>query len=69
MPRDGTESLRGLGGGGPSKVGTGNAMRARDVSREPVEADQATPAAGVGPARATQPADGSESGGRDPVAS
>lgn len=31
----GAESLRGLTGAGPSKVGVEKAMRARDVSREP----------------------------------
>jgi hypothetical protein len=37
--RDGGESLRGLTGAGPSKVGVDKAMRARDVSRPRDEED------------------------------
>jgi hypothetical protein len=37
--RDGGDSLRGLTGAGPSKVGVDKAMRARDVSRPHDEAD------------------------------
>ena len=62
VPADERGSLRGLTGGGPSKVGVDGAMRARDVSRPSVE-----PVRG-GPTRTRRQAPaGSGSSGSSPV--
>ena len=62
QPADDRGSLRGLTGGGPSKVGVDGAMRARDVSRPRVE-----PTAGRPSSERRQAPAGSGSSGSSPV--